>query len=104
VFTDANLFDNASLTFIHENIHKVHDFLRVHNVHLEPGVDLVLDEYVYDDGSKGCQYYFVNHQGRCVFWMDHGYSDLFPVTQEVKGMESASHIRTSGSLARENTS
>ncbi|KAJ7359247.1 hypothetical protein DFH08DRAFT_686330, partial [Mycena albidolilacea] len=93
VFTDANLFDNASLTFIHENIHKVHDFLRVHSVHLEPGVDLVLDEYVYADGSKGCQYYFVNHQGRCVFWIDNGDSDLFPVTQEVKGMTSASHIR-----------
>ncbi|KAJ7792414.1 hypothetical protein B0H14DRAFT_2470155 [Mycena olivaceomarginata] len=93
VFTDANLFDNALLTFIHENIHKVHDFLRVHNVHLEPGVDLVLDEYVYDDGSKGCQYYFVNHQDRCVFWMDNGDSDLFPVAQEVKGMKSASHIR-----------
>ncbi|KAJ7359250.1 hypothetical protein DFH08DRAFT_406908 [Mycena albidolilacea] len=93
VFTDANLFDNTSLTFIHENIDKVHDFLRVHNVHLNPGVDLVLDEYVYDDGSKGCQYYFVNHRDRCVFWMDHGDSDLFSVTQEVKGMKSASQIR-----------
>ncbi|KAJ7892760.1 hypothetical protein B0H14DRAFT_956776 [Mycena olivaceomarginata] len=93
VFTDANLFDNASLTFIHENIHKVHDFLRAHSVHLPHGVDLVLDEYVYSDGSKGCQYYFANHQDRCVFWMDNGDSDLFPVTQEVKGMTSASHIR-----------
>jgi hypothetical protein len=69
-------------------------------VHLEPGVDLVLDEYVYDDGSKGCQYYFVNHRDRCVFWMDNGDSDLFLVTQEVKGMTSASHIRMPGSLAR----
>jgi hypothetical protein len=59
---------------------------------------------VYDDGSKGCQYYFVNHRDRCVFWMDHGYSDSFLVTQEVKGMKSASQIRTSGSLARENPS
>ncbi|KAJ7892764.1 hypothetical protein B0H14DRAFT_3427700 [Mycena olivaceomarginata] len=95
VFTDANLFNNSTLIFINDNIRKVHDFLHAHNitVHLEPGVELVLDEYAYDDNSKGCRYYFVNHRYRCVFWMDNGDSDLFPVTHEVKGMTSASHIR-----------
>ncbi|KAJ7266926.1 hypothetical protein B0H12DRAFT_1320913 [Mycena haematopus] len=93
VFTDANLFDSTTLVFINDNVSIVNDFLRAHNVYLEPGVDLVLDEYVFSDGSKGCQYYFVNHLGRCVFWMDNGDSDLFPVTAEVKGMTSASHIR-----------
>ncbi|KAJ7359252.1 hypothetical protein DFH08DRAFT_1074779 [Mycena albidolilacea] len=95
VFTDANLFNNTTLTFINDNIRKVHDFLHAHNftVHLEPGVELVMDECVCDDGSKGCRYYFVNHRYRCVFWMDNGDSNLFPVTQEVKGMTSASHIR-----------
>lgn len=78
VFTDANLFDSGRLDFINDQIRIIRDFLRVHNVHLSPDVDLVLDEYLYDDGSSGCQYYFVNHQGRCVFWMDHVDSDMFP--------------------------
>ncbi|KAK7016904.1 hypothetical protein R3P38DRAFT_2988241 [Favolaschia claudopus] len=93
VFTDANLFDANTLIYINDNMCTVLDFLQAHNVELEPGVDLVLDEFLYDDGSKGCYYYFVNHQDRCVFWMDNGHSDLFPVTCEVKGMSSASHIR-----------
>ncbi|KAK7052040.1 hypothetical protein R3P38DRAFT_3255270 [Favolaschia claudopus] len=93
VFTDANLFDANTLTFINDNMRTVLDFLQAHNVDLDPGVDLVLDEFLYDDGSKGCQYYFVNHQDRCVFWMDYCDSNLFPVTAEVKGMSSASHIR-----------
>ncbi|KAJ7485399.1 hypothetical protein FB451DRAFT_1082841 [Mycena latifolia] len=93
VFTDANLFDNESFMFINNTMHTIHKFLRAHNVQLDPDVDLVLDEYLYADQSKGCQYYFVNHKDRCVFWMDKAESDLFPVTQEVNGMISASHIR-----------
>ncbi|KAJ6595731.1 hypothetical protein DFH09DRAFT_973865 [Mycena vulgaris] len=93
VFTDANLFDPASLAFINTNVHTIHDFLRAHGVQLVPGADLVLDEYTYADGTMGCQYYFVNHQDRCVFWMDNTESDLFPITQELNGITSASHIR-----------
>ncbi|KAJ7211360.1 hypothetical protein GGX14DRAFT_450025 [Mycena pura] len=93
VFTDANLFDSVRLDFIDTQIHIIRDFLRVHNVHLSPDVDLVLDEYLYDDGSSGCQYYFVNHQGRCVFWMDHVESDMFSISSELNGITSASHIR-----------
>ncbi|KAF8140848.1 hypothetical protein K438DRAFT_698068 [Mycena galopus ATCC 62051] len=74
-------------------IRTIDDFLSAHSVHLEPGVDLVLDEYTYQDGSKGCQYYFVNHLGRTVFWIDNASSELFPVTSELNGMKSASHIR-----------
>ncbi|KAF7361087.1 hypothetical protein MSAN_01139800 [Mycena sanguinolenta] len=93
VFTDANLFDMETLLFINENLRIVNDFLSTHSVHLDPGVDLVLDENIDSDGTRECQYYFVNHVGRCVFWMDNGDSDLFPVTAHVKGMTSASHIR-----------
>ncbi|KAJ7485410.1 hypothetical protein FB451DRAFT_1229644 [Mycena latifolia] len=93
VLTDANLFDNASFTFINSTMHTIHDFLRAHNVQLAPDVDLVLDEYLYADQSQGCQYYFINHQDRCVFWMDKAESDLFPVTEEFNGIKSASHIR-----------
>ncbi|KAJ7461632.1 hypothetical protein FB451DRAFT_1268731 [Mycena latifolia] len=95
VFTDANLFDSESFMFINNAMHTIRDFLRAHNVQLDPDVDLVLDEYLYmDDQSKGCQYYFVNHKDRCVFWMDEAESlELFPVTEELKGIKSTSHIR-----------
>ncbi|KAJ7485400.1 hypothetical protein FB451DRAFT_1363351 [Mycena latifolia] len=94
VFTDANLFDNESFMFINSTMHTVHDFLRAYNVQLPPDVDLVLDEYLYTDQSKGCQYYFVNHKDRCVFWMDKAESsELFPVTEELNGITSASHIQ-----------
>ncbi|KAJ7037862.1 hypothetical protein C8F04DRAFT_1090422 [Mycena alexandri] len=93
VFTDANLFDGATLKFMDENVRNVTDFLRVHSIQLAPDVDLVLDEYIYDDQSKGCQYYFVNHQDRCVFWLDKAQSEMFDVTQELRGMTDASHIR-----------
>ncbi|KAF7361090.1 hypothetical protein MSAN_01140200 [Mycena sanguinolenta] len=93
VFTDANLFDTETLLFINKYERIVNHFLSTHNVHLDPGVDLVLDKNISSDGIRECQYYFVNHVGRCVFWIDNVESDLFPVTVEVKGMKSASHIR-----------
>ncbi|KAF7361080.1 hypothetical protein MSAN_01139000 [Mycena sanguinolenta] len=76
VFTRANLFDPATLVFINDNVRTVNDFVCVHNVDLPPGVDLVLYEYTYSDGRKECKYYFVNHMGRRLFWMDIGDSVL----------------------------
>ncbi|KAJ7185538.1 hypothetical protein C8R46DRAFT_1060923 [Mycena filopes] len=93
VFTDANLFDAATLKFINESVNNIHDFLRVHSVQLAADGDLVLDEYVFSDGSRGAQYYFVNHHDRCVFWMDNVDSDIFAVTRQLRGMTAASHIR-----------
>ncbi|KAJ7664314.1 hypothetical protein B0H17DRAFT_301858 [Mycena rosella] len=93
VFTDTNLFNNGSLMFIEINMDKIYDFLRAHGVHLAADVDLVLNEYLYSDKSKGCAYYFINHQDRCVFWMDEAQSELFSVTQELNGITSSSHIK-----------
>ncbi|KAJ7185537.1 hypothetical protein C8R46DRAFT_1060915 [Mycena filopes] len=93
VFTDANLFDPATLKFINESVNNIHDFLRVHNVQLAADGDLVLDEYIFNDGSRGAQYYFVNHHDRCVFWMDNVGSDIFAISRELRGMTAASHIR-----------
>ncbi|KAJ6621366.1 hypothetical protein B0H10DRAFT_2215293 [Mycena sp. CBHHK59/15] len=93
VFTDANLFDTELLESITNNVRIIHDFLRAHGIQLSACVDLVVDEYVYSDGSKGCQYYFVNHETRCVFWVDKTESDLFPISAELNGITSKSHIR-----------
>ncbi|KAJ7741403.1 hypothetical protein DFH07DRAFT_964959 [Mycena maculata] len=93
VFTDLNLYDHDSLEFVTKNVHTILDFLRVHGVQLADDVDLVVDEYLYSDETKGCQYYFVNHKDRSVFWMDKAESDMFSITSELNGMTSASHIR-----------
>ncbi|KAJ6511204.1 hypothetical protein C8R45DRAFT_402828 [Mycena sanguinolenta] len=86
VFTDANLFDPATLVFINDNVYTVDDFLLAHHVDLPPGVDLVLNEHVLSDGRKTCKYYFANHLGRRLFWMDIGDSCL-----RVEGMTSIGH-------------
>lgn len=95
VFTDANLFDPASLSLMEDNIQTIRDFLRAHGVQLAPDVDLVLDECpdLLPDQSKACRYYFVNHSDRCVFWMDKAESEMFPVMYGLNGVTSASHIR-----------
>ncbi|KAJ7067895.1 hypothetical protein C8F01DRAFT_1116136 [Mycena amicta] len=93
VFTDVNLFDKSLLVFIDETMKTILDFLRVHNVQLDDNVDLVLDEYLFSDSSQGCQYYFVNHNSRCIFWMDYASSDLFSASHELMGISTASHIR-----------
>ncbi|KAJ7269955.1 hypothetical protein C8J57DRAFT_1227621 [Mycena rebaudengoi] len=93
IFTDVNLFDPDLHAFIVENIDNIYDVLRVHGIELAAGVDLVLDEDVYSDGSKGCQYYFVHHKRRTVFWVDPVEASLFSVARELNGIKSPSHIR-----------
>ncbi|KAF7301304.1 hypothetical protein MIND_00695400 [Mycena indigotica] len=93
VFTDADLFDPEALEWINRQMKTILDFLRARNITPEEHVDLVLDEYFYSDDSRGCQYYFVNHSSRCIFWMDSVNSELFEVAKEVNGISSASHIR-----------
>ncbi|KAJ7037863.1 hypothetical protein C8F04DRAFT_1090427 [Mycena alexandri] len=93
VFTDAKLFDGATLQFINVQIDNIFNFLRAHDIELKPGVDLVLEEYVYPDEIKGCQYYFVDHQDRSVFWMDEVEATAFTIAREVNGLTAAAHIR-----------
>ncbi|KAJ7116037.1 hypothetical protein C8R44DRAFT_880416 [Mycena epipterygia] len=95
VFTDANLFNDVSLELINTTIRDIQDFIRAYGVQLAPDVNLVLEEFSYSDNTKGCQYYFVNHRDRSVFWMDHVVSKMFSITHEANGITSASHIRAS---------
>ncbi|KAJ7666257.1 hypothetical protein DFH06DRAFT_1386392 [Mycena polygramma] len=94
VSTDANIFDPSMLKFITDNMRIIADFLCAQGIQFAPDVDLVLDEYIYDDGSKGCQYYYVNHLGRCVFWLDRAQShSMFSISTQLNGVSSASLIR-----------
>ncbi|KAF7301303.1 hypothetical protein MIND_00695300 [Mycena indigotica] len=93
-FTDANLFDQSVLAFINKQMSDIFDFLRAQSVLLDDGTDLVLDEEIYDDGTSGCQYYFVNHEARCIFWVDPVDSELFEESELLpNGIQSQSHIR-----------
>ncbi|KAJ7173493.1 hypothetical protein C8R46DRAFT_1082980, partial [Mycena filopes] len=94
VFTDANLFDAATFRFIDDSVNNIYNFLRAHNVQLPADANLVLDEYIFSDGSRGAQYYFVNHHDHCVFWMDNIDSDIFTIARQMRGMTAASHIPT----------
>ncbi|KAF8142196.1 hypothetical protein K438DRAFT_1995309 [Mycena galopus ATCC 62051] len=85
LLTDGNLFDNDTLVFINDNVRTIDDFLCTYNIHLELDVDLVLDQYMYANRDKRCQYYFANHQDRSVFWLDDADSDLLPHEAAVEG-------------------
>ncbi|KAJ7240436.1 hypothetical protein C8J57DRAFT_98077 [Mycena rebaudengoi] len=52
IFTDANLFDSALFAFIEDDARKIHDFLQVQDLQLvNDKIELVLDHYVYTNGS-----------------------------------------------------
>ncbi|KAG2134840.1 hypothetical protein DEU56DRAFT_901971 [Suillus clintonianus] len=56
-------------------------------------VDLVLELKDSDksDGSVVCCYYFVNHRGRCLFWLVE--FNVKDILENCKGVKSLSHIR-----------
>ncbi|KAJ7777243.1 hypothetical protein B0H16DRAFT_1683922 [Mycena metata] len=92
-FTDAYLFDNATLEFINANMLLIDEFLLTHNIQLPLGVDLVLEEHTRPDKSHGCLYYFVNHSDRTVFWLDVAASEMFSIMANLNGVSSPSHIQ-----------
>ncbi|KAJ7027933.1 hypothetical protein C8F04DRAFT_1121165 [Mycena alexandri] len=93
VFTDAHLFDDATLEFINASMHLIHKFLLTHNIQLPLGVDLVLEEHTRPDKSQGCLYYFVNHPDRTVFWLDVATSEMFSIMADLNGVSTPSHIQ-----------
>ncbi|KAF8190332.1 hypothetical protein K438DRAFT_1831867 [Mycena galopus ATCC 62051] len=98
IFTDADIFERKSLSVITEAMNTVADFMRSRNTEVAACVDLVLNTFYYDgdttmvDTTMGCQYYFVNHETQCVFWMDKAESSMFPVTAFLTGITSESRM------------
>ncbi|KAJ7173572.1 hypothetical protein C8R46DRAFT_1083179 [Mycena filopes] len=93
VFTDAYLLDNETFKFIDANARLLKDFLLTHDIQLPFGADLVLEERVRADKHRECLYYFADHRGRTVFWLDEAASDIFSIAADVNGMSSPSHIQ-----------
>jgi hypothetical protein len=62
------------------------------NVTLPPGVELVLEIVPFKD-QLICGYYFVNHNSRCLFWLEE--FDAEEICGDI-GVVSLSHLRESG--------
>jgi hypothetical protein len=68
------------------------DLARDKNVILPPSVELVL-EIVPSENELICGYYFVEHNSRCLFWLEE--FDAECICNDIKVVASLSHLRTS---------
>ena len=64
------------------------------NVELPSDVELVLEIVPLDD-EMICGYYFVEHNSRCLFWLEE--FDAEGICNEIKAVVSLSHLRMSDS-------
>ncbi|KAJ7512665.1 hypothetical protein B0H11DRAFT_1787265 [Mycena galericulata] len=92
LFTDSNILNPEIFGVITQAMRTIDDFMQARGISLDAGVYLVLD--VTSPPERECKYYFVNIQTRWIFWMDDVDSDMFPVTQELSGIRSASSMHT----------
>ncbi|CAK5278334.1 unnamed protein product [Mycena citricolor] len=94
VYTDLNVFEQSKLEDIQRYLDTIVDAMRILDVELIDGMDLVLDDYVFKGDSEGCQYYVVNHEERSVFWLEEVDStEIFDIGAKVDGMSSSSILR-----------
>jgi hypothetical protein len=63
------------------------------NVHLPPNPELVLELIQADGADLMCGYYFVDHENRCLFWVEP--IEMSVLLMEVKGVTCPSHISAS---------
>jgi len=94
ILTDAYLYDPQVIFDATNFISQIFDYVRAHNILLNPDVDLILDLTPNEDGNTVCGYYFASHTNRCVFWLDRFDANAFSAWSEVRGAESPSHLRT----------
>ena len=96
IFTEANLYDHDKLQLITECadqiLSELENMTRDKNIPFSPDVELVL-ELVPWNKQLICGYYFVEHNSRCLFWLE-GFDakDLCGI----KAVVSLSHLRKSG--------
>jgi len=97
IYTDANLYDPEELTVIAESANQILTDLKNKavddNVMLPTDVELVL-EIIPQGPEKICGYYFVNHNSRCLFWLEE--FDAEQICNDIKVVVSLSHLRKSG--------
>jgi hypothetical protein len=92
LYTYSNILDHNLEQAITNAMQNLEDSIRARNFPVDSNINLVLDAWYDDEKNVRCQYYLVNHQTRCVFWMEQTGSELFPVTYELSGITSESHM------------
>ena len=94
IYTDADLYDPGQFTIITESsdqiLGELENMARDKNVTLPPGVELVLEIIPLKDDFI-CGYYFVNHNSRCLFWLQE--FDAEEICDDIRVVVSLSHLR-----------
>lgn len=66
VLTDVYIYDTALRERLEKYIHQILAYIKKYAIELPTNVSLVLEFRL----SGRCGYYFVNHDGHCLFWLD----------------------------------
>lgn len=94
IFTEADIYDSHIYATVSDYICSLEDFIRAHNIELEPDVDIVFDILLSSQETLICNYYLVSHAKRAIFWLDKVEASDFYVWEEVKGIKSTHELRT----------
>ena len=97
IFTDVDLYDHASRQRIDLHIEIIEEFIGSNHISIPEKTDLVLDINLDEDGTYVTDYYFANHQLRIIFFLDYFTSESIPGWEEIDGVSSGRHLRTSSS-------
>jgi len=97
IFTDVDLYDSAFFQRIVLHTSIIETFIARYDIQIPEGTDLVLDINLDTNSTYVTDYYFANHQLRTIFFLDHFTSECMPNWEEIKGVSSPRHLRTSSS-------
>jgi hypothetical protein len=92
IVTEANLYHAEVMHDIDSFIEHIDNVMRLKGIKLGPEVELVLEPMLSKDGTDiVCGYYFVDHETRCLFWLEN--FDVSYTLADIKGVKSPAHIK-----------
>jgi hypothetical protein len=92
VFTDADLSDSKILGRAEEVLTLLDEFITEHDLHLPESWDLVIDLF-YDGEEILATYYYVDHQARCIFFLDEFLVENLSGARELVTINTYQHFR-----------
>jgi len=92
VYTDADLYDPKILRRGQEVLILLDEFIRKHNLTLPESLDLVIDLF-YKEEEIHATYYYVDHQARCIFFLDNFLVENMSGAKGVKAVNTYQHLR-----------
>ena len=88
IFTESDICDSKLYKEIEYGIKVLFDWLKPNELDMDQ-LDLVIERRFNDNDDIVFWYYFVNHQSRCIFWLDD--FDAEEVLLDCQGVRSLSH-------------